>query len=82
MCAEFPSQIPSSGVVGCHIPCLPLVAGEYKLTVGCRGGGGQLDFLEDAARLWVQETDYFGTGTMPREGQGLVLVRAQWSPQP
>jgi lipopolysaccharide transport system ATP-binding protein len=72
------SDVPASGLVACHIPRLPLVPGTYFVQPGCGSGKVQLDVLPHAFQLQVAEADIFGTGRVPPNSLGLVIVDAEW----
>ncbi|MBZ5561109.1 MAG: ABC transporter ATP-binding protein [Acidobacteriia bacterium] len=52
----------------CEIPQLTLTPGEYKLVAWVEISGGVVDLVEDAARLTIGESDFYGTGKVPRSG--------------
>ncbi len=52
----------------CEIPSLTLVPGEYRIKVGLYINNVQVDFVEDATRLTMVESDYYGTGKVPWNG--------------
>lgn len=52
----------------CEIPSLTLVPGEYKIRVSLTLRGVPRDYIEDAARLKIVESDYYGTGRVPWNG--------------
>lgn len=60
----------------CEIARLPLLPGEYKLHAGLTIGGAQVDWVEDAVRLRVVRSDYYGTGAAP--GRGVFLLDQRW----
>lgn len=60
----------------CEIPSFLLVPGEYKIKVGLDIGKTDVDAVEDAARLTVMETDFYGTGKMP--WSGTVMLKHHW----
>ena len=60
----------------CDIPNLPLVPGEYKVSVGLDIASHEVDWVEDAARLTVIKSDYYGTGIVPT--RGTFLVQNRW----
>ncbi|WP_169979026.1 ABC transporter ATP-binding protein [Tautonia rosea] len=67
------------GVVECHVPEVPLIPGMYNLSFVCSiPGAGRIDHLDRAITIHVEETDYFGTGFMPKQGQAQFLVRGKW----
>jgi lipopolysaccharide transport system ATP-binding protein len=61
----------------CDIPSLPLVPGEYKLHVGLDIASGEVDWVEDATRLTVAKSDYYGTGIVPTKG--VFLLDNRWT---
>jgi lipopolysaccharide transport system ATP-binding protein len=52
----------------CEIPSLTLVPGDYGLTVALNVGGAVVDMVDDAARLTIAHSDYYGTGRVPWNG--------------
>jgi lipopolysaccharide transport system ATP-binding protein len=72
-------KLPPQGSVACNVPRLPLAPGRYELSFGVSTLGEQLDFVERCVELEVQPGDYYGTGRLPKENQGLLLVDARWS---
>jgi lipopolysaccharide transport system ATP-binding protein len=71
-------RAPAQGGLICRVNELPLVPGEYLLTLGCLTNDRQLDLLERVASLSVQPRDYFGTGQLPPRANGSFLVNASW----
>lgn len=61
----------------CEIASLTLTPGSYKLRVALLVGNTEIDVVEDARRLTVVPSDYYGTGRMPRTGTFVVPHR--WS---
>ena len=61
----------------CEIPQLPLVPGEYKIAVGLDIASAPADWVEDATRLTVVQSDYYGTGVVPT--RGVFLLQNHWS---
>jgi homopolymeric O-antigen transport system ATP-binding protein len=59
-----------SGVqeVVCEIPTLPLTPGEYRIEVGLVLDDKCVDYVEDAHRLKVLGSDFYGTGKIPSLG--------------
>lgn len=60
----------------CHIPSLTLVQGEYTLRVWLDINGTEVDLVNDAARLEVIESDYYGTGRIP--WNGVFVMEHHW----
>jgi lipopolysaccharide transport system ATP-binding protein len=60
----------------CEIPSLTFVPGEYKIRVSLTIRGQLRDYVEDAARLMVLESDYYGTGRVP--WNGFVVLEHRW----
>jgi homopolymeric O-antigen transport system ATP-binding protein len=63
----------------CHISSLPLIAGEYKLTVGLHIGLDKVDLVEQAKHLAVHKTDYYGTGVLLAPDSGVFLLPNRWT---
>ncbi|HEX6502556.1 MAG TPA: ABC transporter ATP-binding protein [Terriglobales bacterium] len=60
----------------CNIPALTLVPGEYSIRVWVDASSDSLDIVDDAARLQVIESDYYGTGRVP--WNGTFVLPHQW----
>jgi lipopolysaccharide transport system ATP-binding protein len=71
-------KAPQAGQVVCRLDAVPLVPGEYLITLGCLTGERQLDLLEHAASFTVEPRDFFDSGYLPPPSNGPVLVRAEW----
>jgi len=73
---------PSEGIVRCHVPSLPLLAGTYRITIECATGRRRsqlVDKVEHCAELNVAASDYFETGFLPKAGpHGYFLLKAEW----
>jgi len=52
----------------CSIPSLTLVPGEYVLRVWLDVNRREADLVNEAARIQVIESDYYGTGRVPWNG--------------
>ncbi len=63
----------------CTIDNLPLVPGQYHLTLGCYADNQALDWLERIATFEIEQSDIYGTGELPWAGQGYFLSHANWS---
>jgi homopolymeric O-antigen transport system ATP-binding protein len=71
-------QAPAAGTIVCRLDNVPLVPGEYLLTLGALTGEHQLDLLEHVASVTVEPRDYFDSGYLPNQQNGPMLVRAAW----
>ena len=60
----------------CDIPSLTLLPGEYKIKVLLSIGNQTVDTVEDAARLTVLPSDYYGTGSVP--WNGFFVLEQHW----
>jgi lipopolysaccharide transport system ATP-binding protein len=67
-----------AGSIVCRLDEVPLVPGEYLLTIGCLTGERQLDLLEHVASFTVEPRDFFNSGYLPHQANGPVLIRAHW----
>ena len=63
----------------CTIPDLCLLPGRYSMSI-CAGTTYDwcLDLVANVACFDVHASDYFGTGRMPPQDLGAVLVKSQW----
>jgi lipopolysaccharide transport system ATP-binding protein len=64
-------------IFACEIPSVALVPGDYKIHVGLDIAGQEVDWVEDAARLTVIRSDYYGTGIVPTKG--MFLLPNRWT---
>jgi len=71
-------RAPANGHVVCRLDEVPLVPGEYLLTIGCMTGERQLDLLEHVASFSVEPRDFFDSGYLPHPLNGPVLIRSGW----
>ncbi len=60
----------------CEIPSLTLLPGEYKVKVALDIENLPADNVEDAFRLTIVESDYYGTGKVPQKG--LFVLKQSW----
>jgi lipopolysaccharide transport system ATP-binding protein len=61
----------------CEIPSLTFTPGEYKILLALGVGGiTTIDLIEDAARIDVVGSDYYGTGKVP--WNGLIVLEHRW----
>src|SRR5437660_9548045 len=59
-------------VMSCEIPSVTLMPGEYSVKVLLDFNGSEAYAIEDAAKMTVLESDFYGTGKVPWNG-ALVL---------
>jgi hypothetical protein len=74
-------KAPPVGCVVCRLDEVPLVPGDYLLTIGCMTGERQLDLLEHVASFSVEPRDFFDSGYLPHPLNGPVLIRSEWKLQ-
>ena len=78
--AYEPTRVHKQGVgrhvFTCDISSLPLIPGEYKVHVGLDISNHEVDWVEDATRLTIVKSDYYGTGILP--DRGTFLVGNRW----
>ena len=60
----------------CDIPSLTLTPGEYSLRVWIEIDNSEADLINDAVRLRVIESDYYGTGRVP--WNGALVLKHRW----
>jgi lipopolysaccharide transport system ATP-binding protein len=70
--------VPSRGQFSCLVRRLPLTPGQYYLNVYCTVNGVLADWVQQAAHLMVEAGDFFGTGRLPPQTHGGMLVTQDW----
>ena len=60
----------------CEIPSLTLMPGEYTMRLWLDIGNQEADLINDAARISVIESDYYGTGKVP--WNGTFVLKHHW----
>ena len=67
----------SVNFVDCKIKKIPFFGGTYNLTLSVFINNQLSDHIDYAAKLYIEMGDFFGTGKVPHNKQGL-LVDHQW----
>jgi lipopolysaccharide transport system ATP-binding protein len=75
---EF-ERAPRRGSFVCTIPRLPLLPGRYNLNILAREHGAIADYVQSAASFDVAPGDFFGSGRLPPETHGRVVVDHSWA---
>jgi lipopolysaccharide transport system ATP-binding protein len=70
--------VPEQGYVSCRIKRLPLAPGEYYLNVYCESNGEIVDWVQNATTFDVEAGEFFGTGKLPPNTHGGLLVDQEW----
>jgi hypothetical protein len=65
--------------IECHIPTMPLVPGVYDVDVALGTADSVVDYLERAITFEVLDSDYFGTGQVPKHTQARFIQSADWT---
>jgi lipopolysaccharide transport system ATP-binding protein len=60
----------------CDVPSLTLTPGEYSLRVWLEIQNTEADLINDAVRIRVIESDYYGTGRVP--WNGALVLKHHW----
>lgn len=63
----------------CEIPSLPIVPGKYFIDLAVASDNEIVERITHAHSFEVTYTDYFGTGQMPKKGQGFLLLDCMWN---
>jgi lipopolysaccharide transport system ATP-binding protein len=71
-------SIPLHGRFTCLVKRLPLSSGQYYLNLYCEVNGIIADWIQEAVFLTVEAGDFFGTGRLPPQTHGGVLVPQRW----
>jgi lipopolysaccharide transport system ATP-binding protein len=64
----------------CEIPNLLFVPGEYKIKVVLNLNGRAADWVENATRIKVIESDYYKSGKVPKTG--MIVLDQSWHLEP
>jgi lipopolysaccharide transport system ATP-binding protein len=64
--------------LSCRVPSLPLVPGSYYVDIILGNGHETVEKLEQAGRFEVVFADVFGTGRIPSNSQGCLVVPCEW----
>jgi len=60
----------------CEIPSFTLMPGEYAVKVWVDLNGKEADAIEEAAKITILESDFYGTGKMP--WNGTFVLNHRW----
>ena len=63
-------------VFTCQIPSFTLMPGEYSVKVFLELKNSEADAIEDAAKIRVLESDFYGTGKVPKNG--MFVLEHDW----
>jgi lipopolysaccharide transport system ATP-binding protein len=72
--SDFPTLESDVDAVSVHIPRLTLAPGKYGITLFCSVGGEIADWVKNAGSFDVEGGDFYGSGQMPSQGQGCMLI--------
>ncbi len=67
-----------SGYIDCQIRTCPLLAGEYLINVYCTVNGAVSDYVINAAKVLVDEGDYFKNGRIEHDSHPRYVVEHTW----
>ena len=71
-------RIAAVGSLVCKFERLPLLPGSYTVNLYCTVNGIQADWVRDAARVNIENGDFYGSGKLPPAGYGSVAVAHDW----
>ncbi len=63
-------------VFACDIPSLTLTPGDYSVRVWLDIGNTEADLIDDAIRITIIESDYYGSGKVP--WNGAMVIKHRW----
>jgi lipopolysaccharide transport system ATP-binding protein len=78
MAGQDLKDLPARGALICSLERAPLMPGRYAINIHASAGGTTADYVAEAAFFTVGEGEFFGTGRLPPEGHGHVLVPQTW----
>ena len=68
----------SPTVFVCALPRVQLRGGAYTMNLYLAAGGVVSDWVRDAFRFHIEDSDYYGTGKLPPAGYGVFLTDYVW----
>ena len=71
---DFPTLESDVDTLSVHVPRLTLAPGKYGIALFCSVGGEIADRVKNAASFDVEGGDFYGSGQMPSQGQGCMLI--------
>jgi len=80
-----PRSVAAARQLCCHVPRLPLLAGQYRIDLWCGAGDNTYDRIADAALLRVEQGNYFrnyADARTPRaDKHGCIMIPQSWREQ-
>ncbi len=70
--------IPPSGDIVCRISKMTLQPGQYGINVFSTVDGDIADWIQNAASILVEASDFYGTGKLPPADQGPYIMEHVW----
>jgi homopolymeric O-antigen transport system ATP-binding protein len=72
--ADLEKVPPGNGVIRIALPRLSLMPGRYYITLFVTANAVICDWVKNAGSFDVHGGDYFGTGRLPPDGQGIFVM--------
>lgn len=69
----------SKDTIRCEIPNIPLVEGEYSISIAVFSDFGLEDFIEKAKQIVINPSDFYGNGKSSNLKSGMIALKHQWS---
>jgi lipopolysaccharide transport system ATP-binding protein len=66
------------GTISCEIPSIPFVAGQYGINCFVSSSRGIEDYILNCAKLFVIESDTYGTGKTVNPEWGMISLDHRW----
>ena len=70
--------IENDTVVACYVDNFPLISNIYKITLYVDINGELSDHIVNEVMLEIPERDVYGTGNLPSQSQGPVIINHHW----
>ena len=71
-----------TGTLQCHFPELPLAPNTYRVDVAVASTDQVFDYIDRAACVTITPGDYLGTGELPADAGGAMILKSQWALRP
>jgi lipopolysaccharide transport system ATP-binding protein len=76
--ANYDLGLASEGTIGCRLPNLPLMPGEYRIAVVIRVDGAACDHIPNALVFTVDSSVFYPTGRVPPGQYSIFMLDHEW----
>jgi lipopolysaccharide transport system ATP-binding protein len=74
--------LPKKGSIVFHVDELLLNPSTYSINIAVKLLNDYADRIDNAAKIFIEQSDYYGTGKIQTSNQGIYLLKGKWSIEP